>query len=120
MQSLQFSPSNSQVFISGSLKVKVPILDGTDLIRSNNDCVSVTCLPDIDGSTFFFFGREEEINSPLGPAFNGEIATPDRKLLVSTVPMEVLFSTEVPDISTRVTVRLNHDRWPDQVVIGWS
>lgn len=115
-----FAPINSIVFISDNLNSKPPDHVYGSLVSSNEFCVSVGTYPEQDGETQFSIGKSEEVNGALQLVFHGMIATPNRNLMISTVLDEVLLETDVEDTRTRTRVRVDHPRWPKNLVIGWG
>jgi hypothetical protein len=71
----------------------------------------------MDGETEVVLGSASEVD-PDGLAFDGTLATPSRKVVVTTVEEETVLKTTVPDIVTRVRVWTNRTREPDRVMIG--
>jgi hypothetical protein len=72
----------------------------------------------MDGETEVVPGSAAEVDPGGLPAFDGTIATPSRKVVVTTVEEETVLKTTVPDIATRVRVWTNRTREPDRVMIG--
>lgn len=120
MDIIRFAPQNSIVFIEDSAGGEPPEHVGDDLIHYNAFCVSVGCYPEIDGETEFTLGAVTEVKPDFPLAFDGVIATPTNKLIVSTVLDEHLLEAIVPTTDTRIRIWLSHARWPDKVVIGWG
>jgi len=120
MESMRSSPINSIVFISADVRSKPPEHVYGALIGYNETCVSVGCYPSDDGETEFFLGRSDEFATEGEIVFDGTIETPTGSLMISTVDGEVLLEQAVPSTRTRVRVRVNHPKWPDQVIIGWG
>ncbi|MBO6899770.1 MAG: hypothetical protein JJ864_00355 [Rhizobiaceae bacterium] len=120
MNSTNFAPVNSIVFISDNLTSKPPEhIDGS-LVSFNKFCVSVGTYPEVDGETKFSLGRADEVEDALQLVFDGMIETPGRKLIISTVWDEVLLKTGVEDTETRTRVWVDHPRWPKNLVVGWG
>ena len=120
MNSTNFAPINSIVFISDNLKSKPPEHVYGSLVSFNEFCVSVGTYPEVDGETKFGLGRANEVEDKLQLVFDGMIETPNRNLMISTVLDEVLLETGVEDTRTRTRVWVDHPRWPKNLVVGWG
>jgi hypothetical protein len=50
--------------------------------------------------------------------FDGELETPSRTVVISTVEGKTILETPVANERTHVWIWVSHPRWPDQVTIG--
>jgi hypothetical protein len=117
-QSRRIAPPNSLLFIEDISGGEAPQPVWGAQILATPSCVSVSCLAFMDGETEIELGSAAEVD-PNGPlAFDGTIATPSRKVVISTVENERILETTVPGIRTRVRVWTNRAREPDRVVVG--
>lgn len=88
------------------------------MILSTPSCISVGCFPEIDGETEITLGPASEVGLNRLSDFTGNLETPDRAVIVSTVEGDTLLDAKVPTSSTRVRIWLSHPRWPDKVIVG--
>jgi hypothetical protein len=63
-------------------------------------------------------GGANEVNSGGRAAFDGNLETPNRIVIVSTVERETILSTKVSNTVTRVRIWVNRPNEPDIVIIG--
>jgi hypothetical protein len=117
-QSRRIAPPNSLLFIEDIAGGEPPRPVRDAQILSTPSCVSVACLAFMDGETEMVLGPAAEVDPGGKPAFDGIIATPSRKVAVTTVEGEAILVTAVPDTKTRVRVWTNRTREPDRVLIG--
>ena len=113
-------PVNSLVFISDPAGGAVPEWLRDVLILSTPSRISVGCYPEQDGTTEVVLGKAEEVDPGGRPAFAGDLETPNRSVVVSTVEGSTILQCGVPERRTHVRVWVSHPRWPDKVVIGWG
>jgi hypothetical protein len=118
VQSIVVSPMNSLLFISDANGGSPPEPVRGPMILSTSSCISVRCLPEPDGPTEIVFGDSNEVAPGAPPAFDGELETPDNAVVVSTVDLQTLLETRVPDNRTRIRIWLSHRQWPDKIIIG--
>lgn len=111
-------PVNSLVFISDTAGGVVPEWIRGGLVLSTPSCISVGCYPEQDGPTEVVLGRGQEVDPGNHPIFDGDLETPNRVVVVSTVEHEKVLEAKVPETLTHVRVWVSHPRWPDKVVIG--
>jgi hypothetical protein len=91
------------------------------MIQSTPSTISFRCYPEQEGPTVVVIGQLNEVESPQGaPAFDDELKTPSRSVVLSTADWHTLLRIEVPNLQTRVQIWLNHSQWPDKVTIGLS
>lgn len=111
-------PVNSLIFISDAARGVVPEWVRDKLILSTPSCISVGCYPEQDGATEIVLGKGLEVDRGNHPAFDGELNTPTRTVVVSTVEGNTVLESTVPKQRTRVRIWVSHPRWPDKVTIG--
>ena len=111
-------PANSLLFISDPEGGSPPVPIRGPMILATPSCISVACYPEQDGPTEIILGAAREVDPGSKPAFNGDLETPNRAVVVSTVERETVLESDVADTRTHVRIWLNHPRWPDKVVIG--
>jgi hypothetical protein len=113
-------PVNSLLFVSDPAGGVVPEWIQGPLILSTSSCISVGCYPEQDGPTEVILGRAGEVDPGDHPAFDGNLETPGRSVVISTVEGETVLEARVPDTHTRTRIWLNDSRWPDKVIVGWG
>ena len=117
-RSARVSPPNSIVFISDPNGGEAPDPVWGAMILSTPSCISVGCLPEVDGETEITLGPAQEVDTGDLPDFTGTLETPNRRVVVSTVEEETILEAPVPGTKTGVRVWLSHPRWPEKVIIG--
>ena len=120
MNSTNFAPINSIVFVSDNLRSKPPEHVVGGLISYNEFCVSVGTYPEQDGETEFMLGKAEKVGDALQLVFDGMIHTPHRNLMIWTVWEEVLLEEKVADVQTRLRIWADHNFLPKKLVVGWG
>ena len=113
-------PVNSLIFISDPSGGMVPEWIRDALILSTPSCISVGCYPEQDGPTEVILGKAQEVDPGFRPAFEGDLATPSRAVVVSTVDRDTVLESKVPDMRTRVRIWISHPRWPDKIIVGYG
>lgn len=111
-------PINSLLFLSDPNGGEPPVPVRGPMILSTASCISFRCYPEQDGPTEVVLGAARDVGPGRQPEFEGDLETPNRAVVVSTVEEETVLETKVPDARTHVRIWLNHPRWPDRVIIG--
>jgi hypothetical protein len=117
-ETIQISPPNSQLFISDKDGGRVPDFMPQRAILSTPSGITFLCFPEQDGPTEVTLGSLDEVNSGEVPAFEGELETPNRIVVISTIEWKAVLQTVVQGARTKVKIWLNHPQWPDKVIIG--
>jgi hypothetical protein len=112
------NPVNSLIFISDRDGGNAPPWEDKPIL-STNSCISVRCYPEQDGPTEVTLGDRKDVDPGTAPAFEGDLETLHRKLVVTTVEKERVLEANVPAIHTHICIWLSHPRWPEKVVIGY-
>jgi hypothetical protein len=116
--SVKISPPNSLLFISDTDGGNAPYPERGPLILSTPSCISVGCYPEQDGPTQVILGKMQEVDPGDHPAFDGDLETPNRAVVVSTVERTTILQAKVHNTRTHVRIWVSHPRWPDKVTIG--
>jgi len=116
----RYAVQNGVVFIEDEKGGEPPDQSNDDMVKYTSSCISVACLHEIDGEAEFTLGPSDEVDPGYEASFDGEIETPTKKLVITSVEENKILKAEVPDIITRVRVWCNHPLWADQVVVGWA
>ena len=111
-------PVNSLLFVSDPSGGVVPEWIRGAMVLSTPSCISVGCHPEQDGPTEVILGPADEVDPGDQPVIDGDLETPGRVVVISTVERKSVLEARVPDTQTRVRIWLNHPRWPDKVVVG--
>lgn len=111
-------PVNSVVFLEDLKGGDVPEWQDGQLVLSTQSGIMILCYPEPDGPTQFTMGPGGEVEPDFKLVFDGTLETPSRTVKVVTVDERTLLQEPVSNSKSRVRVWLNHDRWPDKVVIG--
>lgn len=118
--SINISPSNSLLFLSDEDGGKAPTPVWGAQILATSSCISFVCYPAQDGPTQVTLGPASEVDPGYEAAFKGDLETPHRTLIVSTVELETVLKSKVPSIRTHIRIWLSHPRWPEQIFIGFE
>ena len=111
-------PNALIVIIDAESKIQVPQWEIGSLVACTDSCVVVACRPDVDGETELTLGRAADVDPGRRPIFEGELATPSRRITVGTVFGDTALETVVPSLRTRIAVWANSAAEPDNIVIG--
>ena len=114
-KSAKVTPPNSIIFISDPNGGQAPYPVRGARILATPSCISVICYPEQDGPTEVTLG---EVTSGDDLAFEGDLETPSRAVVVSTVEREVVLEVAVPKTLTHIRIWMNHPRWPDRIIVG--
>ncbi len=117
-KTIQISPPNSQLFISDKDARVVPDFLPQHSILSTPRGITFVCFPEQDGPTEVTLGSLEEVDTGRAPAFEGELETPSRTVVISTVEWEEVLRVQVASARSLVKIWLSHPKWPEKVVIG--
>ena len=117
---IKVRPVNSLLFVSDPDGGNAPVPMRGKMILSTSSCISIRCYPEQDGPTEIVLGKIQEVDPHKLPAFDGDLDTPNRQIVVSTVERDTILDAEVPSSRTHVRIWLSHPRWPERVVIGWE
>lgn len=120
MSTIKIAPANSLLFISDVDGGKPPVPVRGRQILATESCLSIACYPWIDGETEVTLGPAREVDPGTPPAFDGELDTPSRTLVISTVDQKTILSENVPGIRTHVRAWVNRPSMPDKVVVGFE
>lgn len=116
--SIKIAPPNSLVFVSDRNGGTAPQITRGARMWSTSSCVAVGCLAFMDGETELTLGNANEVDPGVRAAFDGNLETPNRTVVVSTVERKEVLSAKVPSVMTRVRIWVNHANEPDKVTIG--
>jgi hypothetical protein len=118
--SVKIAPPNSLLFISDidGGEPPIPVLGAQ--ILATGSCLSIACYPWIDGETAVTLGPSREVDPGTSPAFDGELETPSRTIVISTAEQKTILSDNVLGTRTRVRAWVNKPSMPDQVIIGFE
>lgn len=122
METIRHAPPNSIVFISDIDGGEPPEHLDNALVHYSGSCVSVGCFLEIDGTTEISLGGAAEftLSSAFHLAFDGMIATPSRKLIISDLDTVGLIDADVLDQNSRVRIWVNDLAMPNRVIVGWG
>jgi hypothetical protein len=112
------SPVNSLLFLSDPDGGQPPVPVWGAQIQSTPSCISFICFPEQDGPTEITLGAKHEVDPGTSPAFEGDLETPHRAVIVSTVDQKTVMRMDVPGMRTHLCIWLSHPRWPEKIWIG--
>lgn len=88
------------------------------LVGVSPGCVAVGTLSEADGATRIYLVEDGHLpDSTTELAFSGEIETPSRRLVVSSVLDDIFFDRGVSSQSVFVQVWVNDEAEPDQIAV---
>jgi hypothetical protein len=114
------NPVNSILFVSDLNGGSPPTPVRGSMILATSSCISFCCYPEQDGPTEVILGVTGEVDPGGQHAFDGDLETPNRAVIVSTVEGETVLEAKVLAARTRIRIWLSHPRWPDKVSIGFG
>ena len=115
---LSIAPMNSLLFLSDPDGGEAPNPVWGAQIQSTASCISFGCFFNEDGPTEISLGKRHEVDPGTVPAFEGDLETPHRAVIVSTVDRKTVMKMDVPGTRTHVRIWLSHPRWPEKIWIG--
>jgi hypothetical protein len=116
--SIRIAPDNSLLFISDPSMGDPPEFVPGVLILSTSSCIQVGCLMWQDGKTDVTLGPAGEVGPGGPPAFDSQLDTPNRSVVISNVYSEIALSEPVRNTRTRVRIWVNRLREPDRIIVG--
>lgn len=113
------SPPYSQIYISASVALEAPTLEGGATVAASPVCIAVGTLHEHDGETLVQLASDEEEVDLTGMALvhEGRLPTPTNRVVVSDVMMSEYLSLEVDGQHAAVRVHLDRVDEPDRIVI---
>jgi hypothetical protein len=118
IKSTRIAPPNSLLFLSGPDGGQAPYPIRDVFVLSTSTCISVRCLPEVDGETNVVLGPANDVDPGGALAFDGMLETPEKKIILTTVEGQMVLATDVRNLYTRVRVWLSHPKWPEKITIG--
>jgi hypothetical protein len=118
MIKLSINPMNSLLFLSDAEGGDYPTPIWGAQILSTSSCISFVCYPEQDGPTEISLGPGREVNPGTPAAFEADLETPHRAVIVSTVDHKAVMRMDVSGTRTHVCIWLSHPRWPEKIWIG--
>jgi hypothetical protein len=123
VQQVNIAPMNALIFVSDSGGGDLPEAVWGATILHTDTCISIRCLPDVDGPTEITLGSSEDVDPGYAPELDGMLEASSREIIVwslgdwKTGEVELLrTSTEAERI--RIRIWRSHPEWPEQVTIG--
>ncbi len=113
-------PINSMVCIHDATRFDVPDLEDGKPVTATAKCVLMLTYPECDGRTDVTFGPLTGAEPSFPLYHDAVLETPSRRVVMSTVDEQILFSQVVPDVLTRVRVWLNQPWHADVAVVGFG
>jgi hypothetical protein len=117
------SVPNAIVFILDpeSRDVNIPEYDPDQTVASNQTCVSVKTLADVDGDATVRLEHRDKSNiDGLETVFVGKVATPNKRLAVVTSLLDRIAETKVAQKVTRVAVAFDDRQSPALIVVSFE
>lgn len=106
------------ILILGDPESLVPELARGALVASNEWCVVVGCMPDVDGETEIVVGDMDAMASIDPVVFDGVVALPTRRFTICTAENNELFGYPGAIDKLEMRVRADHPMCPSRVVVG--
>jgi len=118
--SVKIAPPNSLLFISDTDGGNPPLPVRGAHILATESCVSIACYPWIDGETTVTLGPSREVDPGKPAAFDGQLETPNRTIVISTVEGNPILKEGVSETTTHVRAWVNNPSMPDEVIVGFE
>jgi len=115
MELKEIRPPNSLFLVRDADSFDVPNWSGLRQVEGTESCLAIGTLAKPDGTTTISLGRRDE--TATIKAFDGELGVPSRRVVVTTVPEDVLLEQRVPANRARIRVHVNDLVEPDAIVI---
>jgi hypothetical protein len=115
---IKIAPPNSLLFISASDIADAPELVLGVPILSTSSCISVGCLMWQDGETDVMLGAAAEVGPQHAPAFDSQLDTPNRRVIISKVYSEIALTEPICNTRTRVRIWVNRLPGSDRIIVG--
>lgn len=116
--SLKIAPPYSIVLINDSRGGVVPAFERDKLVMATDSCIAVTCWPEVDGKTEFIMGDARDVTPGNPPAFEGEVSTPSRRIVLETAERKTLLEMPTSQPTTKIQIWTNRTKDPDRIIIG--
>lgn len=116
----RIAPSNPIVFVldPSNGAIDVPAYTSGEIIASNPTCVSVGIRADVDGETVIELARRVRGDDQnLRKVFEGDLATPGRKIAVVTAEFESVVEQAVGGEKSSVQVWVDDEKYPGRVLV---
>jgi hypothetical protein len=119
IKTIAVAPRYLSFYIAGTDRFRVPLDHDRIGIVASSECINVGCLYWNDGDTTITLGPFGELPpQPAPPKFDGLLATPKRRVLLTDANIPEILSMDVPETRTRVRIWTNHKTEPDNVIIA--
>jgi len=118
--SVKIAPPNSLLFISDTDGGNPPLPVRGAHILATESCVSVACYPWIDGETTVRLGPSREVDPGKPAAFDGQLETPNRTIVISTVEGKSILKEDVDQATTHVQAWVNDSSMPHKIIVGFE
>lgn len=116
--STKAAPANSLILIADLDGGEIPASMSGSSVASTDSCIAVGCRSDVDGDTEFTLGQIPDVDPGHPPVFQGQLRTPNLKVVFRTVAGQTILETPVARRETTVRVWTNDPSEPDQVIVG--
>ena len=123
MKKAKYAALNAQILVSDpNAQVEVPQWTTNPPVRLlwTDTCIVVGCLIDADGETEFTLGDMDEVDPGRPPAYEGKLKPPTRTLSLESVNGITVLGTRLGREETMVRIWTNHDKEPDEVIVGYE
>jgi hypothetical protein len=115
---ISVAPPYSVVLVEDAVGGDIPEVMGRATIKATDSCIAIACLAEIDGETEITLADAKSVDPGSAPAFDEQLRTPSRKIIVRSVEGTTFLELPVPTAVTRVRVWVNDSQEPDRVLIG--
>ena len=119
MNTITYSPSHPILFIFdfSNESMEVPAYDPEAVASSNNGCVAVRTIADVDGDVTVTFAEtlQMEATQHAVEVFCGVIDAPTRKVAVVTSENEILLERRVATSKPSIRVLVDDEQFPQNI-----
>lgn len=117
MIAIEISPPNSVLLISDLVMIDIPTAFDALTVTATKGCIAVGCRSVDDGPTEVLIGPIGAYVSTGICAFSGQINTPSRVLLLSTILGEVLLEVPVANVLSHIDIWVGDEAEPERIEI---
>lgn len=111
-------PPHSVVLVEDETGGTIPASMGGEIVAQTESCIAIGCRSASDGHTEVRLGRAAEVAPGWQPAFEGELLTPSKLVIVRSVLGERYLEITTSRGRAFVRIWVNDPSEPDELRIG--
>lgn len=107
------------IFDLSNKDVQVPVYEDDAVVLSNNTCISVATIADVDGEATIELSRKvpNSDRSRYENVFMGSIETPGLSISVVTSQLEEVLSVEADEQQTNISIWVDNPSYPSEILV---